>query len=291
MSALDSLWKGNLAQLEVYWEQVFGILGDTATVLPLVGLGADGAPNAASFTTRRRTSSGLEAVFNWQATDGGPSNWTNGNDYSSVGRWQGIVPYVNFDGTDDEADSDDAAYYTVVAGGAAANEFTIGAWVKPTAVGAGTILSKWNTLTASPDREWVFELDANGYPRLRIYDETNNAEIGREDQTALPAGVWSFVAARYDGGTDAANIDILVNGVETDDANVADEAGFATMVDGATVVGLGHQLNTSGAAATFFNGSIAGGPFGPFLAFGDTEATDAKVKRLYNLGRGAMGLS
>ena len=58
---MSSLWNDNLALLEPYWPRQWAILGDTATILPLVGPGDDGLPNATTFKTRRRTSLAMES--------------------------------------------------------------------------------------------------------------------------------------------------------------------------------------------------------------------------------------
>ena len=281
MAVLDSPWKANFAALEPYWEQVHSILGDTGIVLPLIGPGDDGAPNASSFKTRRRTSSGLEAVFTWQASDAGPSNWTNGNDYTNpTSRWQGVVPFVNFDGVDDEADTPDAAYWTRALAVA-----SWGAWVNMVDATDSNILGRW---TSSGDlREWLFWLNASDQAQISLYDESeaSNPFIRTVSDVAVKEGAWQFIVATYDGSADASGLNIYYDGVLVASTDT-DQAGFVSTEDlgGTTTLGM---YNAGGSG--FFDGAMAGGPFGPF--FTQKELTAAEIKRLYNLGRAALGLT
>ncbi|GAH21161.1 unnamed protein product, partial [marine sediment metagenome] len=72
-------------------------------------------------------------------------------------------------------------------------------------------------------REFRLYLDANGYPSFDCYDESGDDTIGREDQTAIGTGSWKFVVGVMDGGADAANIKVYVNGLQTDDADTVDD--------------------------------------------------------------------
>ena len=284
MAALDSLWKANLALLEPTWEQIFDILGDTATVLPLIGAGDDGAPDATSFTTRRRTSSGLEAVFTWQATDGGPANWTNGNDYTSKDRWQGIVPIVDFDGVDDEADSPDAAYWSR-GNGSTDSAFSVGAWVNMTDATSSTILSKIHA--GGNTREWEFMFDGSDQLKLRFYDESvsGNPDIFTAASAATSQGVWAFVVATYNGDETPSGINLYEGGALVA-SNDTDDVNYVAMEDLGGTVKLGFINTTPG---NLFDGKMAGGPFGPF--FVQAELNAAQVKRLFTLGRAALGLT
>ena len=67
--------------------------------------------------------------------------------------------------------------------------------------------------SGSEVREWQFLIDSAGDVKLNMYDESNNASIGRRINTPLVLNLWTFVVARYDGGTDAANIDIFKDGL------------------------------------------------------------------------------
>lgn len=59
------------------------------------------------------------------------------------------------------------------------------------------------------------------------------------------------------------------------------------MVNGATVVTLGHAIN-GGSIYNLFDGSMAGGPGGP--VFEQAEWTDAQIKNIYELQRRLLGV-
>ena len=256
------------------YEAVLGICG-TATTIFGFGDYLQGQPNATTFT-----SSGAEQVTGTFTT--APASLAAPLDLTQPSSYQGIIPYVTL-ATADRITFLDAAFWTTVA----TESFTVAVWVNPPSFpGDVTVFGKYDE--DAPDREWKLTIDSNGYPGFYVYDETQNALIGREDQTSLGAGVWTFLAARYDGGTDAANIDVFVDAVETDDADIADDAAFATMVDGAGVPMIGAQ-DHGASYANAYAGKIAGGPLGPLFVDG-SELSDDAILRLYNLGRRALGV-
>ncbi len=278
------LWDLNLMLLEDYWEPMWEILGDDATVFPLVGLGDDGLPTDASFKTRRRHANGLEAVATWQETDGGPAYWTNSNNYSNPDRWQGVVPIVSFDGVNDMAATPDDDYWTTTA----TNLFSVGAWIRVLGY-PGHILAKFDANTSARARELLFLVEGNGKAALRVYDETNDAIIGRLIDTPLTP-VWTFIVGTYDGGTDAANISIYKDGAQADDADFGDDVAFASMVNSDSLVTLGCRLGVGATSDpdVFYDGSMAGGPLGLF--FVPKELTLAEIVRLTKLGQAALGV-
>lgn len=280
MPALDSLWKRNLADLEPYWEQVFAILGDTATVLPLVGLGDDGAPTAASFKTRRRTSSGLEAVFTWSEP---PSAFDTPFDPTDPASWQGIVPMLVFNGSDEEADTPDVAGWSP-GSGAADSAFSVGGWfiIINTAT-TRTIMGKDNNGVA---REWYLVVQTDDTLRLARIDDSAGVGITIDTDAAVPAGRLVHLVATSDDSEAPSGMEIYVDGalVATTEG---DNGSYVATEDTAALMTFAHRLSSSAISAPFI-GSVAGGALGPF--FTEKELNAAEVKRLYTLGRAALGL-
>jgi hypothetical protein len=278
---LESLWKANFAALAPYWPGVFNELGATAVVLPLVGpdgsTGGIASASASNFRTVRSSASGDALAFTWQGTDGGPSNWTNGNDYTNPNRWQGIVPIVNFDGVNDEADTPDYSYWSRPAGA-----FSLGAWVRMTDATSSTILSKFNS--GSDRREWVFHLTSGDDLQLILYDESvsGNPTIDTVTDTAISENAWVFLVGTHDGSANATGINLYVNG-EAAASTDTDDSNFVATEDLDHPVELGFSNGTN-----FFDGDMAGGPLGPF--FTTVALTGPQVKNLYFLGRPALGL-
>ncbi len=250
------------------YEDVLGILGTTGTILPLGD--AKHAPSSTTFTTVGEQ----QATFTWSKD---PDTFDNS---PSV---QGLIPVITFDGVDEQADTPDAAFWTDPGG------ISWAFWIKLNTIANNILISKWDETTGSELREFKVYTDGDGKVNFQIYDETNNGAIGIKGTTVLTAGVWTQIGVTHSGGSNASNIEILVNGANESDATpVVDDAAFADMQDTATVVALGYEESTAGAKANFFDGSMAGGPLGPcFVSL--TLSTD-QMLRLYEFGRRALDL-
>jgi hypothetical protein len=161
---------------------------------------------------------------------------------------------------------------------AATNAFSLGGWFYLDDVTNVRLISKFDSTTGAEAREFMFDCDNDGKLRLYIYDETANAAIGRKYNTALSTGQWYLLGARYDGGTDAANIDVLVNGVDVDDSDVADDAGFVTIQNTATILQIGYTEGSGGSPENLFSGKM-----GPMF-FSHTDVSDDAWWQLYQRG-------
>ena len=277
MSALDSLYNRNAAQWGPIYEAVKDILGDTGTILPIGDIRRGGQPNATTFTTTRRHASGVEAVFTWSEA---PSAFDTAFLPADPANWQGIIPFVTFNGTDEEADTPDATYWS--RNDAAAEGFSVGAWVNIAAT-AGAILARfdtseleWETLITSS--KWYIDINDNSVPTTcsRITDAT------------VAFNTWLFLVATYSGvgGASAGDgITLYENGAVR--ASTATNSGtYVAMENKAGRTTLGYRNSVT--PAQLFNGKMAGGPSGPF--FVQVELTAAQVKRLWELGRDALAL-
>lgn len=276
-----SLWKRNMALCERLWRPTWGILGDDAVVLPLVGLGDDGLPNAASFKTRRsEATNALEAVLTWSEA---PSAFVTPFDPTDPASYQGIVPIITFNGVDEEADSPDAAYWTRDDSGA--TPFSVGCWVNLKDATSATFLAKYDSGVGV--REWVIQTGGTDQGTFLVYDEVNNITATRTIDAALSEGVWYHIVVTYDatGGATAMNgVTMYLDGAVAT-STASNNGAYVSMVDTSVGLTLSKQRVTG---AVFFDGKMAGGPCGPF--FTQKELTPAEVNRLYNLGRAALGL-
>ena len=171
--------------------------------------------------------------------------------------------YATFDGTTDEADVPYNARY-FFGDGSSDEPFTINALVfadDATPTAATAILSVWNKDTDGEQRHYQTLLTAtNGYPRIEIYDESANAYIGREDQTALTVSTWTLLTFRYDGTEANGGIDILKNAAVVDDAD-SSSGSYLAMEDpgSAEKLLIGHTLSAAGTpvAEEFWAGRMA----------------------------------
>ena len=166
-----------------------------------------------------------------------------------------------FDAADDEGDSPDSDDHSF-GDGNVDDPMTIIALVQPddgTPAADATILAKWNLDTDGELREWRFFLTAtNGYPRLELYDESANAYIGREDQTALTANAWYVLITTYDGSGANTGIAIYKDGVLVDDAN-SSSGTYVAMENLGGVLNVGHSLSAASTpvAERFWDGDMA----------------------------------
>ena len=89
---------------------------------------------------------------------------------------------VEFDGTDDEADTPDNDRFSF-GDGAVDLPFSVVALINPDVNNAAmSILAKENSGTA---QEWRLDLTASGHPQLQLTDESASAVLNRRDATAI----------------------------------------------------------------------------------------------------------
>ena len=130
--------------------------------------------------------------------------------------------------------------------------------VTPTA--AATILAIWNKDTDGEQRHYRVYLTAtNGYPTIEIYDESANAYIGRQDQTALPDTNPHLLVFTYSGSGASAGAAVSVDGAELDDAN-SESGTYVAQEDpgSAEKVLVGHTLSAASTpvAEEFWDGKM-----------------------------------
>ena len=261
-----------------YYEAVLNVLGSTGVVLPL-GDPHHGQPNATTFITKGEE----QVTFTWSEA---PSSFDAPLDLTDADSFQGIVPVIALNGTDEEADTPDAAYWSR-GDGTNDNPMSIVFWAKITdTAGARALLSKWGV---TGNREWTFQV--NGSDKLQFYvsDDSAAATANRTGDAAIPMGRWAHFAVTYDGagGATAMNtVTLYVDGaVHTSTAT--NNASYVAMEDQTEPVMMGAE-RAGGTPTQFFNGQMAGGPLSPLFA--QKELTGDEVRALYDLGRAALGL-
>jgi len=265
---------GYLQVYEALWgpmyEAVLTLLGSNGTILP-IGDPYHGKPNATTF----KTVGGEQVTFTWSEA---PASFATSLDLADPANYQGVIPVVTFNGTDEEADSPDAAYWT-----RALAVMSVGAWVNMTDASSSAILSKYDS--GSNAREWIFRLNGSDLLDLVLYDEdaAGNEFIASVADVATAQNIWAFVVATYDGSADASGINLYADGALVASTDT-DQANFVSMRDKGWVVGLGQHRTGS----DIFDGKMAGGPLGPF--FTQKQLSADEVRRLYEVGRRALAL-
>ena len=258
-----------------YYDAVLRTLGSTGVILP-IGDPHHGQPNAATFTTKGEE----QVTFTWSEA---PSAFDAALDLTDPDSFQGIVPVIVFNGTDEEADSPDANYWTR-GDGSVDLAFSVGAWINLTDATSSTIMGKFES--TGNLREWFYIFGSGDRAILRLRDESASVEVERVADVAISQDVWHFVVATYDGTGGPSAMDnarMYEDGVAVA-STAANNGSYVAMENKTAVVSIGvYDGSTS-----FFSGKMAGGPLGPL--FTQKELTADEVRALYDLGRAALAL-
>ena len=275
---------GSLLQFyQIMWgpiyESVLNILGSTGTILP-IGDPKHGQPNATAFTTVGEE----QVTFTWSEA---PNSFDTKLDLTSADSFQGIIPIVEFNGTDEEADTPDAAYWS--RDDSAGQGFSVGVWCHVTDTAAHRVLlSKHDENVAV--QEWKLQVSSGDLLYFQCRDDSANVNVYRQSDSAVNQDRWAFFVVTYDGAGGASAMDTVT--LYQDGAvlasTAANNASYVAMENGTSMVGLARTTASGGAVSSPYNGRMAGGPLGKF--FSHKELSADEVRRLYEIGRRALGL-
>jgi len=263
--------KWRLNEMGKLYAPVRSILGPSGTILP-IGDPGFGKPDAATFTTYGNQQHTFTWDDPWRENDGHLAATSDTFPY----RFQGIIPFVNFNGVDEAAAADSSTYWER---GDDTNDFSFSAamWINVDTFQAFRIFSH--------NGEWWVSRDVNTL-QLRLIDQTAGSIFAdRSTNTDISAGTWNHIVFTYDGrgSTDAADgINCYTNGV-LDNGSASTNASYGSMQGAGDGMGFAHQTSSN-----FYAGSIAGGALG--FVFTHKELSADEVKQLYNLGRAALWL-
>lgn len=277
MAILDSLVREHMAFWPAYYAILQQELGATATLLDIGGQRAK--PNAASWTGRKFNASGLSPV--WTPSEA-LSAWDTPFDLTLESNWLGHAPILTFNGTDEEADTPDAAYWTRDDSGAA--PLSIGGWFNVTAdTNRKVILAKHDNSTQA---EWILDFSDTETVRLLLRDESASVNTTRLADAATTTGVWHHIVVTYDGagGATAGNTITIYQDGAVWASTATNDGSYVAMEDLTAVVGLGTRSD----GANFYNGEMLGGPWSPW--FVQAELTAAQIKNIYEGMRLGLGV-
>ena len=271
-------------QWPVLYKAVEDIIGDTGTIIPL--LDPDHITAGTTMTTREHHASGLAATFT--ATEA-PTAFDKPANLSDSDKYQGIIPFLSFNGSDEGIITPDDTYWTRDDSGA--TPVSWGAWVRVEAsADVKTIMAKWDANEAI--QEWDLSIDAAEKVSLTVRDDSAAANGTNVSDAAISTDVWHSIVVTYDGSGGAdplqtANSIIYVDGVAVADTS-ADSGTYVAMENGTSKVSVGAALSTTPAVATPFLGDIAGGPLSPFYT--QAELTAAAALNYHRIGKAALAL-
>ena len=249
------------------YQPILGIVGPTGVVLPLVDLGTGGFRS--TFTT---VSSGPQQfTFAWSSAFDAPPGI------------QGSVPVVDLNGVDESASTPNGSFWSR-GDGSADSPFSVGAWVSlDDTTTWPKILGKFGGTDST--REWYFGVRSGDRPLL-VLAEGGNLPLRVADSGIPLPGAMNFLVATYDGGggaTAADGITLYINGNAVA-STATNKAGYTAMSNLNVDVNMGQRAD----GASHLDGSIAGGPCGPF--FTHTELGATEVGNLYDYCRALLAL-
>lgn len=191
----DAIWQDGDYHV---WQDGGGHSWHPPGSLPDVGDGGEGEPSEQDVVLWPDFSDML-----WP--DGSPVQWPNESNYLSY------QISVDLDGDGDFIDiGNDQSLH--VYNGSTLEPFTICAWIKPRNLKPFRVFSRGDS---SMDRELLFGFGPDGELAFWIWGAANH--IAKKTANDLFTGVredtWIFVAATYDGTTDASGISLYVDGL------------------------------------------------------------------------------
>lgn len=204
------------------------------------------------------TSAVLVAEFQYSATTGVYLDWSrythDMSDTAAGSRPAYVAGSLDFDGVDDEIHAIDQAWQNF-GDGSSRYPRTVMCWAKSDAWDGASGLNMLITKDSSTTRGWLF-LCTSGSPRLVLFDPSAGGYIGRS-APAISTNAWHHIAATYAAGTTSASIMVYVDGVRSDNADVA-SGSFTACEDDGNRLTVAFRDPTGGVADYFFNGRLDG---------------------------------
>lgn len=252
------------------------ILGSGGTAYAIVPIGDPAEENAGATTvTTRGSGAGSGLVFTYS---GDRKLFTPTTDYR---RNQQRLPDVGFDGTANQLDTPDAAFWSRVESGSEKVSWEF--WMKVGNLSGGdTLFAKYDGL--SGQAEWSLQIQANEKLQINLFDDVNDIVIRQSADDALTLGQVHHVIVTYDSGASALGAAADDIAVYVDKVAIAltttNNASYDGMVAGTYVASIGAH-STADTPAVFYGGRFLGGAFGPGLTH--QLLTAAQRSNLYDI--------
>jgi len=264
-----------------YYSAIEKIIGNGGVIIPL--LDPDHVASATTMTTRTHHTDGPSAEITGTWSEA-PTAFDTPADLSDIEKYQGCIPFVHLNGTDERLDVADDDYLTH---GDASNDeaFSMGVWFNLDAAVAGYYL--FNKGISNGENEYHVILPGGTTILWRFEDEsTGQRPKVQVDGSVLSTGRWHFLVVTYDGtgggSATAAGMEVYLDGV-LQTVTRTEAGSYTAMEPGNESLAIGGVSSQQ-----HVDGKIAGGPISPFHSLKELNAQE--VYRLYLLGAAAMGL-
>lgn len=270
-----------LKELQYEWGKLYearqGLLGTTATIFPMIDP-HHGQPDATTFT-----SVGEEQVTcTWSEA---PVLFDTPVDLTAPSSYRGIIPYVVFNGSDEEWDTPDADAWSFDDSGT--NPFSFIFWINNDDLAStGSLFNKTDVDT---NEEYIVNIRADESLQLFVIDESAAANVTRASDATVGNSQWSQIVVVYDstGGSTAMNgVTIYKNGKSVA-STATNDASYVAMENLGAVLSFGGRTGKA-SPSNFWAGKACGGPLGPTIVRAELAAD--VILRDWELGRRALAL-
>lgn len=258
-----------------FYAEIGDILGSGSTDYAIIPLGDEDRENAAhTICTTVGSGAGNGLTFTYR-----PGTRDDFVVPTVFARNQQRQPRLQVNGTGEEGDTPDTAFWSFISGGVDAAG-SVGLWIEPRSVSGGKIyLGKFST-----PKEWRF-LQVGAKVRFDVNDESAGVVPVRQADSAssIAIGRKAFVVATYDGSGGASAMDgvTLYHSGTVLASTATNNASYVDMEDGTSIIEWCNSASTN-----FYHGLMEGGAIGPFKT--SQELTAAQVQNLYDIGVAAQ---
>ena len=248
------------------YENILDLIGTTGFIIPL----GDEKHGALSGST-------VKTVGDVQLTFTASSAFTS---WTTPPGFQGLVPVLTWDGSNDELDTPDSPVWT--RDDASSEAWSMRWWVNVTDTANVRQLCNKNTTS---QREYSIIVGTDDKMQVRLIDNSTNQNADRDSDNAITMGEFIQLGFSYDGagGASAANTIILYQNGAVLASGATTSGTYVAMEDKTDVFGLGQAGGVS-----LFQGKMAGGPLGPWRTH--VVVTADAFLRDFELGRRALAL-
>ena len=195
---------------------------------------------------------------------------------SDLQQTSGYSPYaLDFDGINDYLNCGDSNTFSF-GNGSTDSPFSISAWVNMTDATQFRIANKFDSTS---NGEYIFTVGGSDQLLFQLYDDSQNAYIGKKSNTALTSyqGQWIHLVGTYDGTSSLSGIKLYLNSSKVDDTN-NNSGTYVAMENTTEPFLIGRQKSHSG-SVSYSNGKISN------AAIFNTELSSTQVTEIYNQGR------
>ena len=188
-------------------------------------------------------------------------------------------PGVDLDGNSDYIEVADHVDFSPGNGIAdSGTPFSISMWVYMHSATYFVWASKWDV---GANQEWCMFTGTQKRIHIRMYDDSENAYVGRRYNTSLASyeNQWTHFIVTYDGGTLSSGIKIYLNGNRVDDTDSESNPGLFVAVEN-----LNHDVWIGRYSDKYSNGLID-----DVMIF-NVKKSAAEIKSIYEVTRQRYGV-